>query len=80
METQLQKQIQIGGKMMKSCCFTGHRDLTKETVIALQKSFIPKIKVLVTEGFVHFYAGGARSFDFLAEQVVLKVREIHGFN
>lgn len=65
---------------MKSCCFTGHRDLTKETAIALQKSFIPKIKVLVTEGFVPFYAGGAWGVDFLAEQVILKVREIHGFD
>lgn len=61
--------------MMKSCCFTGHRDLTKETEIALPESFIQKIEVLVTERFVHFYAGGARRFDFLAEQVVLKVRE-----
>ena len=44
---------------MKSCCFTGHRDFTKETAIALAESFIPKMEVLVTEGFVPFYAGGA---------------------
>ena len=44
---------------MKSCCFTDHREFTKETAIALAESFIPKMEVLVTEGFVPFYAGGA---------------------
>lgn len=55
---------------MKSCCFTGHRDFTKETAIALAESFIPKMEVLVPEGFVPFYAGGAWGVDFLAEQAV----------
>lgn len=68
-EKRLYKRIQIWRKIMKSCCFTGHRDFTKETAIALAESFIPKMEVLVTEGFVPFYAGGAWG-DFLAEQAV----------
>ena len=60
---------------MKSCCFTGHRDLPREAVNAIQGPLARQIEAFIAEGIVHFYAGGALGFDFLAEQAVLKARE-----
>ncbi len=60
---------------MKSCCFTGHRDLPRESVNAIQGPLARQIEAFIAEGIVHFYAGGALVFDFLAAQAVLKARE-----
>ena len=60
---------------MKSCCFTGHRDLPREAVTAIQGPLARQIEAFIAEGIVHFYAGGALGFDFLVEQAVLKARE-----
>ena len=58
----------------RTCCFTGHRDLpTKE-----QKEIAARLEQIITSlidrGIRFFGAGGARGFDTLAAQTVLKLK------
>ena len=59
--------------MIKSVCFTGHRNVkvTDELVSLLGKTLTD----LIENGAVDFYAGGALGWDMLCEQVVLDLRE-----
>ncbi|MCH5193820.1 MAG: DUF1273 family protein [Oscillospiraceae bacterium] len=58
--------------MVKSVCFTGHRNVkvTDELVFLLNKTLTELIK----NGAVDFYAGGAIGWDMLCEQTVLDLR------
>lgn len=58
-----------------SCCFTGHRAIPQEDVVALKHALRSEIERLAQKGVTEFYAGGARGFDMLAEETVLEVRE-----
>lgn len=60
---------------MKACCFTGHRILSKEEKISLEKKLKDIIEILITEGVTEFVSGGAIGFDQLAADIVLKKRE-----
>ncbi len=59
----------------KTCCFTGHRKLPtgwdrRKLAQGLEKAIIEKIE----KGVRFFGAGGARGFDVLAAQTVLKLK------
>ena len=59
----------------RTCCFTGHRQIPpeKRTEIAGQ---LGRVIVSLYQRGVRFYgAGGARGFDCLAAQTVLRLRE-----
>jgi len=59
----------------KTCCFTGHRELPtgwdrRKLAVRLEKAIIEQIE----KGVRFFGAGGARGFDALAAQTVLKLK------
>ncbi|MGN0602269.1 MAG: SLOG family protein [Oscillospiraceae bacterium] len=58
---------------MKSCCFTGHRELEETKFLTF---FIKKIlSILIEKDYTDFYAGGALGWDMLCEKAVLKLRD-----
>ena len=58
----------------KTCCFTGHRELPvwgrKELAAKLEETIIG----LIDRGIRFYGAGGARGFDALAAQTVLRLK------
>ncbi len=59
----------------KTCCFTGHRELPTgwnrwKLAMKLEKTVVEQIE----KGVRFFGAGGARGFDALAAQTVLKLK------
>ncbi len=58
-----------------ACCFTGHRIIAKEFQNTLPAQLELQIRRLIGQGMVDFITGGARGFDTLAAQAVLKLRE-----
>ncbi len=57
-----------------ACCFTGHRIIAKEYRDTLPRLLELQIRRLVAEDITDFITGGARGFDTLAAQTVLKLR------
>lgn len=58
----------------KSCCFTGHRRITLQESLQVRVRLREEIAALAENGVDTFLAGGARGFDTLAAQEVLRVR------
>ena len=62
----------------KTCCFTGHRELpTGWDRWKLAKKLEQTIIEQIEKGILFFGAGGARGFDTLAAQTVLKLKQKH---
>lgn len=60
----------------KSCCFTGHRNITITT--ALKGKLWDALHRLVEEyGVTDFYAGGAVGWDMLCERAVLALKKTY---
>ena len=55
-------------------CFTGHRELKEDPELLFYK-VLEKTEQLIRQGYVYFAAGGARGFDAIAAQAVLKLEE-----
>ena len=66
--------------LKKTCCFTGHRDISKIKAMEL-KLKLPKIieKLITEKGVIYFGVGGALGFDMLAEKAVLKLKKKYPF-
>lgn len=59
-----------------ACCFTGHREILPEDREPLRAALLSEIQRLYAEkGVTEFYTGGARGFDTMAAEAVLKIRE-----
>lgn len=58
-----------------ACCFTGHRIIAKADRAPLAAALEAEVRRLALRGVTEFYAGGARGFDTLAAECVLRVRE-----
>lgn len=61
---------------MKSCCFTGHRQITGGKEIADKLESV--LTELIEKGVTEFYAGGALGWDTVCAKTVLKLRESFG--
>jgi len=59
----------------KTCCFTGHRDLSLTEQESIVRKLDQTVTGLIQSGVRYFGAGGARGFDTLAAQAVLRLRE-----
>lgn len=59
----------------RTCCFTGHRDLPAAEIPRIRHRLERIVGRLTEEGICYFGAGGARGFDTLAAQTVLRLRE-----
>ena len=58
----------------KAVCFTGHRTLSGSRD-AIEGQVHTLLKQKIQQGYHCFYAGGARGFDALAAETVLKLKE-----
>ena len=59
----------------KTCCFTGHRQIPPEKWAEIAGQLERVIVSLYQRGVRFYGAGGARGFDCLAAQTVLRLRE-----
>ena len=57
----------------KTACFTGHRKM-KEQAAEIEGRLTKTVEDLIQRGYIYFEAGGARGFDALAAEVVLKLK------
>ncbi len=57
-----------------ACCFTGHRIIAREFRETLPQKLELQIRRLIDDGTADFITGGARGFDTLAAQTILKLR------
>lgn len=58
-----------------TCCFTGHRQLPPSADGELEARLERTLRRLIRDGFTYFGAGGARGFDTLAAQTVLRLKD-----
>ena len=58
----------------KTACFTGHREI-KENYNVLFLKVYNVVENLIKKGYLYFGSGGARGFDALASEVVLKLKK-----
>lgn len=58
----------------QTCCFTGHRELPVWGRKQLAAKLEATITGLIDRGIIFYGAGGARGFDTLAAQTVLKLK------
>ena len=59
----------------QTCRFTGHRQLSEEIVIDLQRSLEKEIDPNDACGYLLFLCGWGRGFDMLAESTVLRIKQ-----
>ena len=64
---------------MKTCMFTGHRDIYASDVAAISDWLDGQIESLIGQGYTDFCAGGAIGFDTLAALKVLEKKKKYGF-
>ena len=57
----------------KTVCFTGHRKMA-EPITEIERRLAGTVESLIQSGYLYFGAGGARGFDALASEVVLKLK------
>ncbi len=57
----------------KTVCFTGHREM-EEPISEVERKLTGTVENLIRKGYLYFGAGGARGFDALASEVVLKLK------
>lgn len=60
-------------KRQKTACFTGHRNMV-EPIAEIERRISEAVENLIRKGYLYFGAGGARGFDALASEVVLKLK------
>lgn len=65
--------INMGDIRRRTACFTGHR-IIEEPSEAFQRKLTTVIETLIQNGYLYFGAGGARGFDALASETVLKLK------
>ncbi|MGN0664254.1 MAG: SLOG family protein [Negativibacillus sp.] len=60
-----------------TCCFTGHRVLSREELLHINPSLREVVRQRIEEGYSCFAAGGARGFDTAAALTVLEMKRIY---
>ncbi len=63
-------------KRRKTACFTGHRKMG-EPIAEIERRLSGTVENLIRNGYLYFGAGGARGFDALSSEVVLKLKAIY---
>ena len=61
----------------KTCCFTGHRDLSPTDIKIIEQKLERTLIRLIESGVIYYGSGGARGFDTLASLCVLKLKKRH---
>lgn len=60
----------------KTVCFAWHRQI-REPISEVERRLTETIENLIQKGYLYFGAGGARGFDALASEVVLKLKDTY---
>lgn len=58
---------------MKTCCFTGHRNIKVNDILLTRLNVV--LISLIQNGVTDFYAGGALGWDILCEKSVINLRK-----
>lgn len=58
---------------MKNVCFTGHRNI--KVTQEFRERLYHLLEIMIQNGAINFYAGGAIGFDTECELIILKLRE-----
>ena len=61
-----------------TCCFTGHRIISKQETKRLEKQLYVEVESLINKGILYFGCGGALGFDMLAAETVISLKEKYG--
>lgn len=61
----------------KTCCFTGHRNISENEYEHIKTELYRTICDLINKGVIYFGSGGAIGFDMLAAQVVLDLKKYY---
>ena len=59
----------------KTCCFTGHRDLSTKDCERIEQKLERTLIRLIESGVIYYASGGALGFDTLASLAVLKLKQ-----
>lgn len=59
----------------RACCFSGHRDLSEAECETLPLRLEGEIRRAAERGYRDFLVGGARGFDTLAAEAVVRLRD-----
>ena len=62
----------MNDKREKTVCFTGHRNVIHK---GLTQKLDEIVEILINDGFLYFGTGGARGFDKLAAECILRAKE-----
>ncbi len=60
---------------IKTCCFTGHRDIAEPERQAVVERLPYVVRGFIGDGYTRFLCGGALGFDTLAAYAVLEARK-----
>ena len=60
---------------VKTCCFTGHRDLSPANRELIERRLEQTLIRLIESGVIYYGSGGALGFDTLASLSVLKLKQ-----
>lgn len=58
---------------MKTCCFTGHREMSKNIDVAIKRLYL-EIDKLIENGIDTFLSGGARGYDQISALIIIAKR------
>lgn len=61
-------------KRRQTACFTGHRQM-RAPAEEVERGVIKVVEELIQKGYLYFGAGGARGFDALASEAVLRLKK-----
>ena len=59
----------------KTCCFSGHRILPRESIEAIRKELSIVVDEYIKKGYNQFVSGGALGFDLMAARLVAEKRK-----
>lgn len=59
----------------KSCCFTGHRIISRENKAFVIEKTYEICRNLIKEGYTEFIAGGALGFDTIGAQCIIELKK-----
>ncbi|MBR2589622.1 MAG: DUF1273 family protein [Clostridia bacterium] len=63
--------------MIRSCCFTGHRHVPADMLVDIKIDLDVTVRRLIAKGVDAFYCGGARGFDLLAAETVIRLKKTY---
>lgn len=61
----------------KTCCLTGHRTLPPDEAAQIADRLDAALRQLIDQGYRYFGIGGARGFDTLAAQCILRLQAFY---